>query len=292
MNVEYSILINKLIDLESKNNVTRKNDPVGVGIVDSGIYPHMDLKKKIIHFYDCINIKNEPYDDNGHGTHIAGIIGGNGAASSSRYRGVNPDANLIIIKGLDNKGGGNVSQVVKGIEYLIENRKKYNIKVINISMGGTEEEYVKYNPLLKIVEDAWNSGITVCVAAGNSGPLKGSITIPGTSKKVITIGASDDNIPIKSFGTKKVLVNYSGKGPTKECIVKPDILCPGTNIISCKNNYSGYTSKSGTSMSTAVITGLVSLMISKNPDMTPKDIKKCIKSSYPVLQIENLLEYL
>lgn len=269
MNKEYKSLISRL----SHKSLTYS---VGVAIVDTGIYPHMDLKPSIVDFYDSIDEKKEMYDNNGHGTHIAGIIAGSGAASGGRHRGINTGAGLVAIKGLDEKGGGSVAGVVRGIEYIINNRRKYNIRVMNISMGGTEEEYIKYRPLLKIVEDAWDLGIIVCVAAGNSGPKKGSVTIPGTSKKVITVGASDDNIPIKANGSRRTIVNYSGKGPTRECVVKPDILCPGTNIISCQNNYSGYVIKSGTSMSTGIMTGMASLLIGKNPDMTPKDVKRII----------------
>lgn len=276
MNAEYGILIHKAKNREELIKKNKRYYPVSVGIVDTGVYPHMDLKKNIMDFYDCVDKKQEAYDNNGHGTHIAGIIGGSGAGSLGRYRGINTGAGLVIVKGLDGMGGGSVSQVVKGIEYLMENRKKYNMKVLNISMGGTEEEYVKYRPLLSIVEQAWDEGITVCVAAGNSGPMRGSITIPGTSRKVITVGASDDHIPVRMGNGNKTIVNYSGKGPTRECIVKPDILCPGTDIVSCKNNYSGYVSKSGTSMSTAIMTGIVSLLLSEQPDLTPKDIKKII----------------
>ena len=276
MNAEYNVLIQRAQERENRIRKNKRYYPVSVGIVDTGIYPHMDLKKNIIDFYDCVKGGANVYDDNGHGTHIAGIISGNGAGSLGRYRGINTGAKIAAVKGLDHTGGGLVADVVKGIDYLIDNRKKYNIKVLNISMGGTEEEYIKYRPLLKIVEQAWDMGITVCVAAGNSGPARGSVTIPGTSRKVITVGASDDYIPIRSGAGSRTIVNYSGKGPTRECIVKPDILCPGADIISCKNNYSGYVSKSGTSMSTAIMTGIVSLILSEYPDMTPKDIKKII----------------
>lgn len=275
MNEQYRNLVHKATVLQNTLRKEKKIYPVSVGIVDTGIFPHMDLKDNILDFYDCVQKRKAIYDDNGHGTHIAGIIAGNGNASGGRYRGISRNAKLVAIKGLDRKGGGSVADVVAGIEYLIDNRYRLNIKVINISMGGTEEEYVKYRPLLKAVEEAWDTGIAVCVAAGNNGPVNGSITIPGTSKKVITVGANDDDKPVR-IGNKVMVTNYSGKGPTLECIVKPDILCPGTDIISCKNNINGYVAKSGTSMSTAVITGLVALMLSVNPDMTPKEIKNKI----------------
>ena len=275
MNEQYRLLVHKASLWQNTIEKEKKMYPVSVGIVDTGIFPHMDLKKNILDFYDCVGKRAGIYDNNGHGTHIAGIIAGNGAASGGRYRGVSPGTKLIAVKGLDEKGGGSVAHVVEGIEYLITNRYRLNLKVINISMGGTEEEYVKYRPLLKVVEEAWDRGITVCVAAGNNGPVNGSVTIPGTSKKVITVGAGDDSSPVR-VGNKMMVKNYSGKGPTRECVVKPDVLCPGTNIISCKNNINGYIIKSGTSMSTAVMTGIIAIMLAQNPDMTPKEIKKKI----------------
>lgn len=275
MNEQYRMLVHKALLWQNTIEKKGKMYPISVGIVDTGIFPHIDIKENILEFYDCVGKRTGIYDNNGHGTHIAGIIAGNGAASAGIYRGISPKTRIVAVKGLDEKGGGSVRNVVEGIEYLIANKDRLNLKIINISMGGTEEEYIKYRPLLKIVEEAWDRGITVCVAAGNNGPVSGSVTVPGTSKKIITVGAGDDNKPVR-MGNRMMVKNYSGKGPTRECIIKPDVLCPGTNIISCKNNINGYVIKSGTSMSTAVMTGIIAIMVAQNPDMTPKEIKKKI----------------
>ena len=107
------------------------------------------------------------------------------------------------------------------------------------------------------------------MAAGNNGPDKGSVTAPGNAKSVITVGASDDNM-VSGNDRRK---NYSGRGPTKICVVKPEIVCPGTGIISC-NNKNGYSTKSGTSMAVPIVSGIVALMLESKPDLTNKEIKK------------------
>lgn len=273
MNNGYVKLVRSMAERERAAAQNGRLYPVSVGIVDTGAFPHMDIRDSIIDFHDCVGGRSRPYDDNGHGTHIAGIVCGTGAASGGKYRGIYTGARLAVVKGLDEKGGGSVEQVTSAIDYLIKSMDKYNIRVINISMGGSEEEENRYRPLLLAVEEAWNRGITVCAASGNSGPGRGSVTVPGTSRKVITVGASDDHMPVRT-SDGGVLRDYSGRGPTRECIVKPDVLCAGTDIISCKNSINGYVSKSGTSMSTAAVAGIAAFMLSMYPDMTPKDVKQ------------------
>lgn len=249
-------------------------------IIDTGIFPHRDLSGRIIGFYDPLNKKLSPYDDNGHGTHISGIAAGRCLNAPQKYSGIFPRCRLFGVKALNKKGTGKIQDFIAGTEYLIKNREKYNIRVINISLGAEYDNSAEHHALIDCVEHAWDCGITVCAAAGNNGPEKGSITVPGISKKIITVGTYDDNIPITidSSGTK--LANYSGRGPTSECIVKPDILCPGAGIMSLKNALNGYTVKSGTSMSTPMITGAVSLITAVHPDITPKELKKAVKESH------------
>lgn len=169
-------------------------------------------------------------------------------------------------------GNGKVSDVLAGLQWIMNNKEKYNIRVVNISVGaipkkGNEED----SSLVRGVNAVWDSGVAVVVAAGNNGPHPGTITAPGISRKVITVGASDDDTLIEAWGNK--LIDYSGRGPTNSCILKPEIVAPGSNIISCQNSRNGYVAKSGTSMATPVVSGAVALLLEKYPYMSPKDVK-------------------
>lgn len=272
---------------------------VGVAIVDTGICLHKDFTEggnRVIAFKDFVNGRKEPYDDNGHGTHVAGIIGGNGYSSKGKYIGVAPLCNLIVIKVLDHRGDGNISDVLAGLQWIIDNQRKYNIRVVNISVGTTAKDSLDENSLLvQGVNAVWDSGIIVVVAAGNNGPDPMTISTPGISRKVITVGSSDDNISVEVLGSKTK--NYSGRGPTPYCIKKPDIVAPGSNIISCninrfvsKKRMSSqkhkanafpmmYTIKSGTSMATPVVSGAIALLLSAYPGLSNREVKLSLRNS-------------
>jgi serine protease AprX len=167
---------------------------VTIAVIDTGIYPHQDLQGRISAFKDFVNNETEPYDDNGHGTHCAGDAAGNGAASQGRYIGPAPSANLIGVKVLDKLGSGSLSTVMAGVDWCIE----YNqlnpdkpIHIISMSLGSDAQQYPaeEEDPMVQSVVAAWNNGIVVCVAAGNSGPTPGTIASPGVSEVVITVGA-------------------------------------------------------------------------------------------------------
>jgi serine protease AprX len=265
---------------------------IGIAVVDTGIYPHKDLvlsRNRIIGFKDFVNEVEYPYDDNGHGTHVAGIIAGNGTESNGKYRGVATDSNIIGVKVLDKDGAGNISDVLAGIQWILDNRKRYNIRIINLSVGMKDVEGEK-SALVRGVNAAWDNGLIVVAAAGNNGPDASTITTPGISRKIITVGSSDDGETVKIM--EDLISDYSGRGPTKECIKKPDVVAPGSNIIACSTNKSykpkekyypnkdvGYIKKSGTSMATPMVSGCIALLLSKYPDMTPKDIKIKLKDS-------------
>ena len=272
---------------------------VGVAIADTGISLHKDFiegSNRVVAFKDFLNGRKEPYDDNGHGTHVAGIIGGNGYSSKGKYKGVAPACNIIAVKVLDHRGDGNISDVLAGLQWIIDNRAKYNIRIVNISVGTAAKDSLDENSLLvQGVNAVWDSGIVVVVAAGNNGPGPMSISTPGISRKVITVGSSDDNITVEVFGTRAK--DYSGRGPTPYCIKKPDIVAPGSNIISCNTsrylgrNQNGsvrynpsdnpmmYTIKSGTSMATPVVSGAIALLLSAHPDMTNREVKLMLRNS-------------
>lgn len=248
--------------------ITGKN--IGIAVLDTGISNHIDLNDNLVCFKDYINIRKTAYDDNGHGSHVSGIISGNGYKSKGRFKGIAPDSKIIMLKCLDKSGNGKIDNAEKGLDFIIDNRDRFNIRIVNISVGSIKKtDDNETERLVKAVEELWKLGFVVIVAAGNNGPDKGSVTAPGNAKSVITVGASDDNM-VSGNDRRK---NYSGRGPTEICVVKPEIVCPGTGIISC-NNKNGYSTKSGTSMAVPIVSGIVALMLERKPDLTNKEIKK------------------
>ena len=257
-----------------RQNLTGKG--VGVAVLDTGIYPHPDFAGRLFFFRDIKNGRRAPYDDNSHGTHVAGVLGGSGEASGGLYEGVAPGCGLIAVKVLDSRGNGTVSNLLRGLFWIRENRRRFGIRIVNISVGSVpRRETGEESALIRGVEEAWADGLVVVVAAGNEGPGARTVTTPGISRKVITVGTSDDNRAVK-LG-RASLVDYSGRGPTAGCVCKPDIVAPGASVMSCsarpEKGGRPYSVKSGTSMSTPVVSGAIALLLEKEPDMTPKDVK-------------------
>lgn len=262
-------------DLAHQHGFTGKG--IGIAFLDTGLFPHKDfdpIQQRITAFVDFVNYKTSCYDDNGHGTHITGI-----AASSyqigNTFLGIAPKSNIIVVKVLDSFGNGIQSAFLQGLEWVHQNYKKYNIRVVNISIGTTDTDSDESsNELLLHVNQLWDDGLIVCIAGGNRGPNAQSITVPGNSRKIITVGASDDSMKI--IGNYRFSSNYSGRGPTKSCIMKPDVVAPGTNIFSC-SFHNRYTIKSGTSMATPVVSGAMALLLEKYPYYTNKHAKMKLK---------------
>lgn len=242
-------------------------------VMDTGVAAHPDLDGHIGVYRDFIGERLEKYDDNGHGTHVCGIIGGNRI-------GMAPECKIIVLKVLDKTGNGSVSSSMSAFRWILENRERFNIRVVNISMGmqaKQNEEGARY--ILGAVELLWDMGIVVVAAAGNLGPQAGSITIPGIHKKIITVG-SYDNIK-------------SGQGSIKDNILKPDLVAPGTRIFSCNAKWNApgeqiYVPKNGTSMSTPIVTGAIAQLLSKYPDMPNYEVKRRILSSCDNLKLPRI----
>lgn len=255
--------INNAKKIVNCNNITYTGKGVTIAFLDTGICSIPDFQNRILFFKDFLNSKRNLYDDNGHGTHVSGI-----ASSNGYYKGLAPQSNIIMLKVLNESGQGNASDVIAGIQWIADNYKRYNIKIVNMSIGTSTS--VNNDPLVEAVEKLWDMGIIVVAAAGNNGPNPNTISSPGTSKKIITVASSDDEQYNKIF---------SGRGPTKECVIKPDILAPGSNIISCKCTNGTYKKLSGTSMSTPIISGAIALLLEKEPDLSPDDVKYMLKLS-------------
>ncbi|WP_164219720.1 S8 family peptidase [Virgibacillus sp. YIM 98842] len=266
-----------------ENGLTGKD--ITIAVIDTGIEPHADLEGRITAFQDFVGNQTEAYDDNGHGTHCAGDAAGDGAASNGQYKGPAPEANVVGVKVLNKMGSGSLSTVIEGIEWCIENRAEHNIDILSLSLGSDATVPAEEDPVVRAVEAAWDAGMVVCVAAGNSGPEAETIGSPGTSPKVITVGAADDrNNTDRSDDT---VADFSSRGPTIDGYTKPDLLTPGVEVVSLrasgsfldKTNKSSrvgssYTSLSGTSMATPICAGVAAQLLQSNPELTPDEVKQ------------------
>lgn len=295
--------VRKQLGLEKLVSDKYTGKGVYVAVLDSGIEAHPDLRGHIIAFRDFssdILNKNryngyykECFDDNGHGTHVAGILAGNGKMSNGKYKGIAPECNLIVAKVLDSKGGGSLKTLINSLEWIIYLLKFYPIRIVNISIEiaiADEDDRVKdeLKIVRKIIDELWNKDILVIAAAGNKGPAPMSLSSIGETGNCICVGCHDGKYKFQK-GIKPCC-EYSGRGPSKESrffsnnnnpLKKPDIVAPGTHIISCNNKYMNtpYISKSGTSMSAPIVSGACALCIQNNPEICNCELIKAIRKT-------------
>ena len=234
-----------------KNGLSGKK--VNIAILDTGVYRHELLNDKIVCFNDYVGGKTKIYDDNGHGTHVAGII------CADRI-GMAENARIAVFKVLDQFGMGKTGDSLRALEWIKRNHKKYDIKILNFSVGYLpDSKLTEKQKILDVIDELWDLGIVVVAAAGNYGPGPFSVTVPGISRKIITVGSYDDF--------------RSGRGPTGCCIVKPEVLAPGSEILSLSNRNNGFVRKSGTSMATPIVAGAIALLLERYPKMKPEEVK-------------------
>jgi len=245
---------------------------------------------------------NDPY---GHGTHVSSIIASSGVATTGRYQGVAPGVNLVSVRALDSNGQGLYSDVISGVQWVINQRVRYGIRVLNLSLGAPPSGPYWQDPLNQAVMAAWASGIVVVTAAGNRGPDPLSINAPGNTPYVITVGAVTDNYyPMQPIQYR--LSSFSSAGPTFEGFVKPDVVGMGGHIMANTPNngtldteyptwitepYSDMT-MSGTSQASAVVSGVVALMLQVNPSLTPDQVKcRLMSGAHPAVNSAGNLAY-
>jgi len=294
---------------------------IGVAIIDSGVTSwHDDLtnnssvlypygNQRVSMFVDFVNGQTAPYDDNGHGSHVAGTLAGNGYDSNGQLAGVAPGASLVSLKVLDQNGLGTISNIIAAMSWVAANSATYNIRVVNLSVGAGVDESYWTDPLTLAAKALTDQGITVVAAAGNfgknaQGQLQwGGITAPGNAPWVLTVGASTTNGTVTRWDD--AMASYSSSGPTAvDFAAKPDLVAPGTGTVSLAVpgstlysidaaflvdgqpalGFKPYLALSGTSMAAPVVSGTVALMLQANPLLTPNLIKAILQytaQSYP-----------
>ncbi|NLZ39635.1 MAG: S8 family peptidase [Firmicutes bacterium] len=271
-----------------EDGITGKD--VTIAVIDTGVHDHPDLSGRIVGFKDFVNNKTQPYDDNGHGTHVAGCAAASGKQSNSKYRAPAPEANIVGIKVLNKSGSGPLSTVIQGIQWCVANQAKYKIRIINLSLGSDSNLSAYDDPVCFAVKKAWDAGLIVCAAAGNTGPDSRTINSPGTSPKIITVGAIDDHISSQNSSYR--LADFSSRGPTADNIAKPDVVSPGVNITALRSPGSlldkmhksnrvtaDYLTLSGTSMATPICAGIIAQILEAEPTLTPDGVKNLLKET-------------
>src|SRR5919107_554697 len=259
---------------------------VTVAVLDTGVANVPDLAGRLVQVRNDLTGRSEPCknlsgeldcnDRYGHGTFIAGLVAGNGAS-------------FLSVKAAGADGAADVSNILAAIQWVVSFKDRYNIRVLNLSLGTDSKQDWKVDPLNYAVERAWAAGMTVVVAASNEGPNPGTITKPADDPWVITVGATDDR------GTAGVsddlLPDFSGRGPTAHGLAKPDVAAPGAHVISLRAPGStidtkfpwyvdgSYRRGSGTSMATGVVSGAVALMLQANPGVSPDRAKYALTAT-------------
>lgn len=265
---------------------------VTVAVVDTGIDSHPALNKgldgknrKLLGWVDFIDGKKTPKDPNGHGTHIAGIIANTAIGTDNEWMGIAPGVDLVGVRVLDETGTGTYESVIQGIQWVVDHKDEYNIKVLNLSLHAVVQSPYWADPLNQAVMRAWAEGLVVVVAAGNSGPGPLTISVPGNTPYVITVGAFTDNYTPDDW-TDDTITPFSAAGPTLDNFVKPDVIAPGAHMVStmmpgsyiAKNHQANwiekqYFSMAGTSQAAAVVSGLSALVLEQNPELNPDQVK-------------------
>ncbi|MFL6239263.1 MAG: S8 family peptidase [Actinomycetes bacterium] len=265
---------------------------VGVAVVDTGVSDVDDLAGRVIHGPD-LSGDGTSVDAYGHGTVMAGLIAGDGTDStgpSRSYTGVAPRANIIAVKVAGRNASVDVSTMLQALHWVAAYHDQFNIRVLNLSWGVASTQDPSVDPIDYAVERLWNLGIVVVVAAGNAGPMPGTITKPGDDPLALTVGALDDHGNPSLADDSLPL--WSSRGPTARGLTKPDVVAPGRKLVATRSfgSYieqtfpkarigSSYIRGSGTSEATAVVSGLAALLIAQRSSLTPDQVKYLLKST-------------
>jgi serine protease AprX len=262
---------------------------VTVAILDSGVAADPDLGARVVAAVSFAGGRNPNLPDpGGHGTHVAGIVAGSGTRSQGQFIGMAPGANIVDVQVLDANGNGRLSSVVAGIGWVVAHRTQYNIRVINLSFGAPPPPSYHLDPLSAAVEIAWQRGLVVVAATGNTGPGGNSVASPGIDPFAVTVGATDDQGTLTL--TDDTLAWFSSWGTPTDGRPKPDLVAPGRRLVSIRvpgstldglfpdhvvgaSNGSSYFRLTGTSQATPVVSGAAALVLARQPNLTPDQVK-------------------
>ncbi|GHV01834.1 hypothetical protein FACS1894211_12250 [Clostridia bacterium] len=260
-----------ILDIDALHAAGIYGQGVTAAVIDTGFYPHFDFmlpENRLLAFVDFIGRRESPYDDNGHGTFVAGVALGNGLKSSGLYKGVAPQAGLVALRAMDKNGEGGAFGILEAMQWVYSHAEEYKIRVVCMSFGSDKPQ--GRDPLVDGAEALWDKGITVVAAAGNNGPKPETIKSPGTSSVILTVGGMD------ARRTPYKVADFSSRGPVGN-LIKPDIIAPAVNIVGVSNDDESYYSRmSGTSIAAPMVAGLACLMLCKQPELTPDQIKKIL----------------
>jgi serine protease AprX len=259
---------------------------VTVVLMDTGIAEHPDLEGSVIARLDFVDDGATLLDPSGHGTFMAGLI----AAHGRTFKGVAPDAKLISLRVLDQDGNGKMHSVLQAFDWVLDNRAANHIKVLNLSFGAPQKSSYHRTLLAGVVESAWFAGVTVVAAAGNDGPAPGTVAMPGADPFVVTVGSFADQGTLATNDDRESV--FSSRGPTRDGFAKPDLLAPGEHIVSLRvpgtaldldesGRHDGpgdlapsaYARLSGTSASTAMVTGAAAVLLEDHSGYKPAQVK-------------------
>lgn len=290
---------------------------VTIAVVDSGLWEHDALvndtggKPRVLARYDALRdaVDVEVTDESGHGTHMTSIIANSEPTTkdgkpTGSYKGVAPDANLVAVKVLDRKGLAHVLEIVRAIQWVVDNREKYKIRVLNLSFAQTPRWQYWDDPVNQAVMRAWAAGIAVVAAAGNEGPDQETIGSPGNLPYVITVGAVTDSWTPETRDDDYI-PDFSSRGPTPSGHVKPDVvglgghmtglIHPGSAIAQEQPEdilSTGEFVSTGSSQASALVSGILALLLQLEADLSPDDLKcKLISSAEPAINRDGKLAY-
>lgn len=290
---------------------------VTIAIVDSGLWEDEALaldskgKPRILARYDAINNVSGAvaFDESGHGTHMTSVIAHSGVVTAQgqpvgTFKGVAPDVNLVVVKAFDVEGHGDFLDIVRGIQFVVDQREALNIKVLNLSFSARPRWHYWLDPINQAVMKAWASGITVVAAAGNDGPEAMTIGSPGNLPYLITVGAVTDSWTTDTRDDDYI-PDFSSRGPTPSAHIKPDIVAPGGHMTgitrpgsTLTKEYPDYVLRTGefvmtgTSQASALVSGIAALLLQLEPDLSPDDVKcKLLSSAELAINKDGLLAY-
>jgi serine protease AprX len=259
---------------------------VTVAVLDTGVTRHRDLGNRV-HARADLTPDGDGYDRYGHGTHMSGVVAGDGSSSGGRFAGAAPGASVLPVKVAGWNGATDVSEVLAAIEWVAAHRERYGIRVLNLSYGTDSSQKYLEDPLNQAVQRLWRSGVLVVVSAGDRGDGGSKIDNPGDDPYVLTVGAADTR------GTAAVgddvLAPFSSNGPTADGVAKPDLVAPGVSIPSLRAPGStvdvlrpaaridaGHFKGTGTSQAAAVVSGIAARMFEAAPGLTPDQAKAAL----------------